>query len=386
LNNTKGNWRSKANNSVVMLRKCLMVAGLLLTGYSGAIAQSGEGLENIIVEKYYISDAKDTVKSDSCGYLPIGSVTYRIYADLKPVYRLQAVYGVPEHELRIETSTRFYNSKIGDGRSANDIQPANLKYGTLLLDSWVTVGAASLDFQAIMKSDDDTAKTFVWENIHGVLRNNDLAMGIPLTERDGMKYLRYQPATNYFNLDNDLRIFEYQYKDSVSGLFSTRDGAWASFGGTVGPQPENKVLIAQVTTDGVLKFELNMQLAVPDGGSIKFVARNPGKDEFQLSSLIYNSSPDNKAPVVTLNEQSKKKLMVGQKLEFTAVASDSDGSISGVDFYVNDRFVTSVTQAPYTFSYAYTGKPVKVSATAIDTKGAKGRSNDVFIPELKMEN
>jgi hypothetical protein len=78
--------------------------------------------------------------------------------------------------------------------------------------------------------------------------------------------------------------------------------------------------------------------------------------------------------------------MVGQKLEFTAVASDSDGSISGVDFYVNDRFVTSVTQAPYTFSYAYTGKPVKVSATAIDTKGAKGRSNDVFIPELKMEN
>lgn len=370
----------------IMLKKYLLIALLMPVVGTKLMAQKLEGLENIIVEKYYVSDERDTVNSDSCGYLPVGSVTYRIYADLKPVYRLQAVYGVPEHELRIETSTRFYNSKIGDGRSANDIQPANLKYGTTLLDSWVTVGAAALDFQGVLKSDDDTSRTFVMDNVHRILRNNDLAIGFPLTERDGMKYLRYQPATNYYNLDYDLRIFEYQYKDSVTGLFSTRDGAWASFGGTVGPQPENKVLIAQLTTDGVLKFELNMQLAVPDGGSVRFVARNPGKDEEKLDALIYNSSPDNKPPVVSIIEPAVKKMAVGQKLEFTAKASDNDGGVSRVDYYINDRFITSVSQAPYTFNYNYTGKAVKVSATAVDKMGAKARSNDVFLPELKLEN
>ena len=42
--------------------------------------------------------------------------------------------------------------------------------------------------------------------------------------------------------------------------------------------------------------------------------------------------------------------------------------------------------APYTFNYNYTGKAVKVSATAVDKMGAKARSNDVFLPELKLEN
>jgi len=42
-----------------------------------------KALEGIIVEKYYVAtsaDLKDTVG----GALPKGSVTYRIYADLKP--------------------------------------------------------------------------------------------------------------------------------------------------------------------------------------------------------------------------------------------------------------------------------------------------------------
>ena len=58
----------------------------------------------------------------------------------------------------------------------------------------------------------------------------------------------------YYNLEHDLKIFEYQYKDSMKGLFSTRDGAWASYGGSVGPQPENRILIAQLTTDGVFRL------------------------------------------------------------------------------------------------------------------------------------
>lgn len=343
------------------------------------------GLENIIVEKYYISTAKDTVGADSIGYLPIGSVTYRIFADLLPVYRLQAVYGVPEHELRIETTTRFFNAAVNDGRSANDIQPLQLVNGALLLDSWVSVGAAALDFQGVLKEEDDTVKSYASKNIAGILRNNDPEMGIPLVEKDGLKYLRYQPATQYYNLEEDLKIFEYQHRNFVTGLFSTRDGAWASYGGSVGAQPENRILIAQLTTDGVLSFELNMQLAVPDGGVEKFVARNPGDGEMEISSLRYSSSPANKPPIVKLEGPDIKRLNKAQVIDFTAIATDSDDKIVAVDFYIDDKLEEVVENFPFVFKYDYNGSDVKVSATAIDARGAKTRSDDFFLPSIKKQ-
>jgi hypothetical protein len=350
---------------------------------SNANAQSG--LEKIIVEKYYISTAKDTVGADSTGYLPIGSVTYRIFADLQPVYRLQAVYGVPEHELRLETTTRFFNAAVGDGRSANDVQPLQLVKGTLLLDSWVTVGAAAVDYLGVLKAEDDSVKSYGAGNLQGILKNNDPEMGIPLTEKDGMKYLRYQPATQYYNLENDLKIFEYQHKDSVKGLFSTRDGAWASYGGSVGPQPDNRILIAQLTTDGVLSFELNMQLAVPNGGVEKFVAKNPGEGEVEFPELRYSSSPSNRAPMVSLAGPDLKKLSSPQILEFTALANDPDGKIGSVDFYINDKLVAIDMEAPYVFKYNYVGQGAKVSVTAVDVKGARTRSDDFMLPTLKKQ-
>jgi hypothetical protein len=211
-------------------------------------------------------------------------------------------------------------------------------------------------------------------------------MGIPLTEKDGMKYLRYQPATQYYNLENDLKIFEYQHKDSVKGLFSTKDGAWASYGGSVGPQPDNRVLIAQLTTDGVLSFELNMQLAVPNGGVEKFVAKNPGEGEVEFPELRYSSSPSNKAPVVSLvGPDMKKMISNSQTIEFTALASDPDGKIVAVDFYINDKLVAMDVEAPYVFKYNYVGQGVKVSATAVDVKGARTRSDDIFLPTMKKQ-
>jgi len=43
-----------------------------------------------------------------------------------------------------------------------------------------------------------------------------------------------------------------------------------------GPTESNKILIAQLTTDGKLSFEINLQIATPSGDPIKFVARNTG--------------------------------------------------------------------------------------------------------------
>jgi hypothetical protein len=362
-----------------MKKLFLIAAGFVQAGCNFLMAQTG-GLEGIIVEKYYISSAADTVHADSNAYLAPGSVTYRIYADLKPVYRIQAVYGVENHEMKIQTSTRFYNCKNSDGRSANDIHPANLTKGTGLLDSWVSMGAASLDYQGVMKTADDTAGNLVLKNELGILRNADPAAGIPLSVQDGMRFLRYQPATQFYQFDNDLHLFEYAWNDSVTGLIRTTNGAWASFGGSVGPQPDNQVLIAQLTTDGIFNFELNIQIATPEGGSEKYVARNPGKDENLLPSLIYSSEEKNMPPVVAVSFLSDPlKVQPGQVIKIKADVKDKDGKVKSAELYLDGKPVELKSSGPFVFEYTLDSLSHTFYVKATDDKGARSCSGNLYL-------
>lgn len=362
------------------MKKLLLIAACFVqAGCSFLMAQTG-GLEGLIVEKYYVSSAADTRQADSNAYLAPGSVTYRIYADLKPVYRLQAVYGVENHEMKIQTSTRFYNCKNSDGRSSNDIHPANLSRGTGLLDSWVSVGAAALDYQGVLKTADDTSGNLVMKIESGILRNNDVSAGIPLSQQDGMRFLRYQPATQFYNFDNDLHLFEYTWNDSVTGLLRTTNGAWACFGGSVGPQPENHVLIAQLTTDGILNYELNVQIATPDGGTEKYVARNPGKDEYLLPSLIYSSEEKNSPPVVSASFMSDlSKTEIGQNIKIKAEIKDKDGKVKTAELFVDGRPVATKVSGPYIFEYTVDAHPHTFYIKATDDKGARSCSGNLYL-------
>ena len=367
------------------MKNILIIAAVFVLSVCNVVNAQTGGLERIIVEKYYVSSANDTLTADSSGYLDPGSVTYRIYADLKPVYRLQAVYGVENHELKIQTSTRFYNCRFSDGRSANDIQPINLEYGTAMLDSWVSVGAGSLDYQGILKSEDDTSDNLVLKNITGALRNEDKGLEFPLSERDGMRYLRYQPATQFYNFDGDLHVFEYAWRDSVPGVIRTSNGAWASFGGTVGPQPENHVLIAQLTTDGVLDFELNIQIATPAGKVEKYVARNPVEEENLLPSLVYSSAPQQKVVPVTIKcLQDLNKAASGQTLKF--LAETDVKSIESVQFFVDGRPVGTVKKAPFEFQFKSDGKAHSFMMKAIGKSGLRSCSNTLLLPSVVMAN
>lgn len=247
------------------------------------IFSSGRGLENIIVEKYYIADANDAAKSK--GQLPAGSVTYRIFIDMLPAYRFQAAYGVPGHELRIETTTSFYNNEEAGAATANDIPANKLQENTLMLDSWFSVGAAAKNMYALLKSD-DTSQAIT--NANGMLQSKNSLAGIPLRERDGMYFSSPMAVVTFFGIDSSMiSMFDKQNIKPNGQVFSTDNGSWASFGGAIGPTPDNKVLIAQITTDGIFSFKLNIQIGTPDGGVENYVAENPVGNEIQLSSLIY---------------------------------------------------------------------------------------------------
>ncbi len=222
-------------------------------------------LEGIIVEKYY-SYSLDDINDTAGGILPKGSVTYRIYVDMKPGYTLQAVYGVPLHELKIETSTYFYNNKNMWEPTADLIDAKKINESTRALDSWLTMGAATIMHNGILKSED---------------KDGSIIKRDSLNKADGLVAGKISPVT-IFGLDMSFFI-----NPNKPSHFLASNGSCAVFGGVKGPTEANKVLIAQLTTNGNLSFELNLQIGTPTGSSLQYVAKNPKDEELQFSELTY---------------------------------------------------------------------------------------------------
>ncbi len=266
------------------MKKILLSIGFILTG--GFLF--AQGLENIIVEKYYVSDANDTIANPDGGVLPVGSVTYRIYADMLPGYRFQAAYGVPGHEMRIATTTLFFNNE-DRGATSPTYTKTQASHNTVMLDSWLSVGAACAGNYGVMKSIDDGFGTVVNTYIPQVLQNADPDAGIPLTTQDGFIAGTPEPVVTV-GITNEISVFDNQNDGTNGPVFSTSNGSWASLYGSVGPDTiENKVLIAQITTDGDFSFKLNVQIGTPSHQAENYVAENPVANEIQMSSLIYSS-------------------------------------------------------------------------------------------------
>ena len=245
------------------------------------------GLEGIIVEKYYVSTSADQTNQKYTGTLPIGSITYRIYVDLLPGYRFQAAYGNKNHPLIIKTSTNFFNNTEIGASIPNIIPKRCLKNNTVMLDSWLSVGSAGEDFIGVLKRDDDTLETMKHEG--GFLQNKTKKLGISLSERDGLISSENIPRPTFFSIDSIVGVFD---KSNTGNSFITTNGAWVNLGkGSVGIDSlgKNHVLIAQITTDGLFEFELNIQLGTPDGKIQKFVAKNPIENELTIPELVYSS-------------------------------------------------------------------------------------------------
>jgi hypothetical protein len=270
------------------MKKSLFVVLLSVISVA-SFAQNKNGLENIIVERYYISEANDTTANSFGGNLPIGSVTYRVYVDMLPEYKFQAAFGIPGHELRIETTTFFFNNTDHGGNVANVIPYRNLDDNTVMLDSWLSVGAAAESDWGVLKTEDDTASTIVNSSKKKVLQNENPLAGIPIKMRDGILTLNdVPPRVTGFGIDSIISVFSFDKTPlDQKKSFITSDGSWASLNGTKGPTPENRVLIGQFTTNGKFSFELNIQIGTPNGKVEQYVAKNPGEGQTLLPSLSF---------------------------------------------------------------------------------------------------
>lgn len=276
----------------IVYKLTFFLFGLLLS----CVGSAQDGLEGIIVEKFYVSTEADNAGKMYSGDLPKGSVTYRIYVDLKPGYRFQAAYGSPTHPLIIESSENFFNHIESGNTHPNIIPERTYKKNVAMLDSWLSVGACGEGHLGILKAYDDTMRDefIVFEK--GYFGNKKKI--IPLYEKDGMKRSAFVPFPVIFNMDS---LFSVLGSATRSKKLIIDNGGWAFLGkGSVGADSlsTNCVLIAQLTTHGSLNFELNLQITSPNGSSERYVAKNPMKEESEFThpDLIFNSENKKNKP------------------------------------------------------------------------------------------
>jgi hypothetical protein len=249
-------------------------------------------VENIIVEKYYISDQFDSTDING-GKLDSGSVTYRIYVDLPKGQKLTKIYGDAFHPFVVKSSENVFNN-VADGQSfARYFNKSRFNDNTVALDSWLTLGQTTktqggLTYFGILKSQ-DTDGSFIggFNNDGGsnsiptgLLTNKNPLAGLPLTQADGMDTLAKIPS-NWFDFGVadfvtgvDTTIFGSVKvgKEFNSRLFELRNS------GTTGVDPElNQILIGQITTKGELSFEINLEVEQLVNGvltNVKYVAND----------------------------------------------------------------------------------------------------------------
>jgi hypothetical protein len=253
-----------------MSRLRILLASVLAYSASLSFAQTGPdstALEGVIVERYYVADENDASDEDGSAQLVPGSVTYRVFLDMKDGYEFQYLSGEVGHAITFNTTTSFFNNEDRGETWADALNDIHLDKNTVAIDSWLAVGAASDAHWGVLKSDDpDGAQDGVlFPNDggsngvpDGLLTNDDPFAGIPLTDADGLMAVDSAPPAS-----TSLGDFPECFNTTGSSFTSENFGL-AVLGDVPCPTPGNKILIGQFTTDGVFSFCMNVWLRIPD--------------------------------------------------------------------------------------------------------------------------
>jgi len=246
-------------------------------------------LENVIIEKYYVSNSSDATDTNGSA-VSANSTTYRIYIDMAKGCKLKKIYSDANHELKISGDSIFYNHTTEGQTFGKNFNINRYGEGVTALDSWLTLGQVSLSkpsgktYFGVLKSQDRDGSLVGGANndggsemiAEGLLINNDALAGIPLTSFDGLDTMAVLPNTwieNGFDdgFGSDTTIFGSVKKGNE---FKSND-AFIYNSGVMGVNRDsNQVLIAQLTTKGKIYFSLNVEIEDAEGHTLLYVAKN----------------------------------------------------------------------------------------------------------------
>lgn len=331
------------------MKKLILNLALL---FLAAVSFGQSGLDGIVIEKYYVSDATDA--AGSIGALPVGSVTWRIYADLAAGYTLQAVYGVDvapagpstgDHNLLINTTSTFFNNEDYGSTTPNGINVTNTRKNSVMLDTWFSMSGNAAGKVGVIKADDGDG-ALLNSTVPIMLQNNDPCAAPPINAVDGM--INGAPPTVTFVGFSAPELAVFDNVSQVGSSINTSNASVAVLGGVSGAVG-NRVLIGQFTTTGVFHYELNLQLGTPSAGVEKWVASNPIAGEFTMASLTGTVGAPNTPPAVSITSPSTSTQVVPYTFSATVTATDADG-INMVELLDNGVPIDTITgSGPYNF-------------------------------------
>lgn len=351
--------------------------GLVLAMTSAGVF--AQGLQGIVVEKYYSTDAADAANAAANGAvtpLPAGSTVYRVYVDMAAGYKFSQLFGNGAHNLVVTSTAPFYNDpSYGVAINPGTISTVNIRKNTAMIDSWFSTGGAAATKAGVLKSE-DTDGTL--GNQQGILANNaGGCFGLPINGASGQDGMVASSASTYV-APNALGLgTAVDVLDQTSGnSIVINNGSIAALGGVVGATSSNMVLIGQFTTSGQLSFQLNVQLVnIATGVAENYVASSPVSGELTHPTLTL--SP-NVAPVVAITSPSNgAAIITGSTVNITADATDANGTITGVQFFLDGVSIGTDATSPYSASYVAVAGAHTLYAVATDSDCANTTSSTI---------
>ncbi len=271
-----------------MIRILIIIPVLIALSCLTSFAQ----IESVNVEAYYIADADDATDTIG-GQLEEGSVTYRIFVNLLPGSKIISIYGDDNHPLVFSSDQAFFNHREEGITFGKDLNKNRYSIGTVALDSYITLGQSSRSFSqgaffGVPKDKDQDGSVVGGENNDGgsaqistgLLTNDDIRIGQPLTVSDGLYFSNALPDSwidiGFIDLisNTDTTIFG---ATTPKSHFSMNNVSLRNSGVSGVDPEENQILVAQLTTKGDFSFEINLEVEIKEGDllkTVKYVARN----------------------------------------------------------------------------------------------------------------
>ncbi|MFT4927618.1 MAG: chitinase [Phenylobacterium sp.] len=158
----------------------------------------------------------------------------------------------------------------------------------------------------------------------------------------------------------------------ISANASVLDGSIAHVAFTVDGAP--------VGTDSSSPYSLNWTAALGTHVISATATDNTGATAVTTVTITVADVSENVPPTSTLTSPTaSSQITTGDNVTLTADASDSDGTVSSVDFYVDDVKVDTDATAPYEASWTATDGVHSFKATATDNNNAKSTSAVVSV-------
>ena len=368
-----------------------MKAIKFLLGLGLMVASSSvfsQGLDGIVVEKYYQANAADVTNATNAGAvtpLTTNSVTYRVYVNLADGYRLNSVFGDVNNPLNVTTTTAFFNDP-NQGVTTNPmtLSTNQLKSNTVMLDSYFTIGAANGELVGVRKAEDTDGSI---GNTQGILINplGDVCFGSPINGALGVAKDGLFPGVSGTS-SSDVGTLPNQgigtagLTSAITAALNQTNGSsvvFNSFSGSVitalngvkGAGTSNSVLIGQFTTNGQLSFKINIQIQnIATGVAYDYFAEPTGG---QLTNATLTLQP-NQAPTVSVagtivssGAAAGANIINGTAMKFTATAADNV-SVTDVKFYDGATLLSTDATAPYEHLYTAVQGSHSITAVASD--------------------